>query len=80
MNPITHIIQLLLTILGVVGAAAFAPAQQSMTEQFDSRFAKQEPLVGETLPDASGFDAEGVPFALASTRGKITVIVSGCLT
>jgi hypothetical protein len=32
------------------------------------------------LPDAEGFHGDGSPFALKDTRGKLTVLVTGCLT
>ncbi len=65
------------SILALVVAAT---AQQSFTERMNARFEKKPPLVGDTLPDASGFTADGKPFTLASDRGKLTVLVFGCLT
>ena len=43
---------------------------------------RQEPLpaVGSSLPDVTGWDADGNPFELTRLRGKYTVIVFGCLT
>lgn len=49
-------------------------------DQYNERYLRQEPPVGETLPNVKLFDAEGNPFELASTRGKYTVLVFGCLT
>ena len=55
-------------------------AQQSFVEGMNERFKGQSPNAGEMLPDASGFHADGTPFALKDTRGKLTVLVTGCLT
>ncbi|MFN3241642.1 MAG: hypothetical protein ACE37K_09040 [Planctomycetota bacterium] len=44
------------------------------------RFATTSPKAGEMLPDATGFTMRGEPFALRDTRGKLTVLVTGCLT
>ncbi|MFT6081036.1 MAG: hypothetical protein ACJAQZ_003104 [Planctomycetota bacterium] len=43
-------------------------------------FKNRSPKAGEMLPDAEGFHADGKPFALKDTRGKLTVLVTGCLT
>lgn len=65
------------TLLATVAVAA---AQQSFTERMNARFLEKPPLVGEVLPDARGFTADGEPFALADDRGHVTVLVFGCLT
>ena len=43
-------------------------------------YLSEPPLEGERLPDAAGYDADGRPFALSDTQGKLTVLVAGCLT
>lgn len=60
--------------------SASACAQQSFVDGMNKRFAGQSPAAGDMLPDASGFHADGSPFALKDTRGKLTVLVTGCLT
>lgn len=51
------------------------------TERYEQRFAKQKPLVGDTISaDLSAFDGQGKELQLGATRGKYTVIVFGCLT
>ena len=57
-----------------------ACAQQSFVERMNQQFEGQSPKAGEALPDAAGFHADGTPFALKDTRGKLTVLVTGCLT
>ena len=68
-----------LTAISLVSSSE-ATAQQSFTERMNARHAKQAPLVGDTVPDASGFTLDGEPFALKADRGNLTVIVFGCLT
>jgi len=60
--------------------ASTACAQQTFVERMNARFEDQHPRVGEPLPDATGLTADGAPFSLAETRGKWTVLVTGCLT
>ncbi len=55
-------------------------AQQSFVERMNQGFKSRSPKAGEMLPDAAGFRADGTPFALKDTRGKLTVLVTGCLT
>lgn len=57
-----------------------ATAQQSMVEDMNRRFRERSPKVGEALPDAAGFTATGAPWSLRDTRGRLTVLVTGCLT
>jgi hypothetical protein len=39
------------------------------------------PLQGKELPEVSGFDADGEPFAIRDKlKGQHTVLVFGCLT
>ncbi|MEO0662389.1 MAG: hypothetical protein AAFZ87_12695 [Planctomycetota bacterium] len=52
----------------------------TMHARMDQAFLAKAPREGERLPDAQGFDEEGRPFALSDTRGRVTVIVAGCLT
>lgn len=67
--------------LGLVLLATVAvAAAQSFTERMNSRFERQPPLVGESLPEAIGHTADGKPFALSADRGNMTVLVFGCLT
>lgn len=64
-------------------AAAQNAAGGQVTEfadQYNQRYAGQEPLEGATLPNVKLFDAEGNSFELTSTHGKYTVLVFGCLT
>ena len=67
-------------LLAMLAATTFAPAQQSFTERMNARFLQKPPLVGESLPETSGFTADGKPFALAEDRGQLQVLVFGCLT
>lgn len=55
-------------------------AQQSYVERMDASFARRSPRAGEQLPDAAGYTADGKPFSLRETRGKLTVLVTGCIT
>lgn len=66
----------------LVALCALAPAcaQQSFVERMNEGFKNRSPKAGEMLPDAEGFRADGKPFALKDTRGKLTVLVTGCLT
>ena len=57
-----------------------SPSQVSMHARMNEAFLAKAPRVGEPLPDAEGFDAQGKPFTLAETRGRVTVIVAGCIT
>ncbi|MFT4513208.1 MAG: cytochrome oxidase Cu insertion factor (SCO1/SenC/PrrC family) [Planctomycetota bacterium] len=57
-----------------------ACAQQSFVDRMNKGFKNRSPKAGEMLPDAAGFHADGKPFALKDTRGKLTVLVTGCLT
>ena len=52
----------------------------SMHARMDKAFLDKAPRVGESLPDGAGFDEQGNPFHLAETRGRVTVIVAGCVT
>jgi hypothetical protein len=45
-----------------------------------ANFERTAPKVGEALPDASGYDAEGKEFKLSSLKGNYSVLVFGCLT
>ena len=74
MNQMSRVFPLLLAL------ASVACAQQSMVESMNRRFATTSPKAGEMLPDATGFTMRGEPFALRGTRGKLTVLVTGCLT
>lgn len=67
-------------LLAVLTMAAPACAQQSDVERMNQGFKNRSPKAGEMLPDAEGFHADGKPFALKDTRGKLTVLVTGCLT
>lgn len=44
------------------------------------RFDRTAPQVGDPLPDAAGFDADGKKFNLRSLKGHYTVLTFGCLT
>ena len=45
-----------------------------------ANFERTAPKVGEALPEASGYDAEGKGFKLSSLKGSYSVLVFGCLT
>ncbi len=45
-----------------------------------ANFERTAPKVGEALPDASGYDAEGKEFKLSRLKGSYSVLVFGCLT
>jgi hypothetical protein len=45
-----------------------------------ANFERTAPKVGEALPDASGYDAEGKEFKLSRLKGSYAVLVFGCLT
>lgn len=49
-------------------------------ERYERRFASRNPLLGTTVDNVTAYDESGDPFELASTRGKHTVLVFGCLT
>lgn len=70
-------LSLLLVILTMTVPAC---AQRSQVERMNQGFKNRSPKAGEMLPDAAGFHADGKPFALKDTRGKLTVLVTGCLT
>ena len=53
---------------------------EEFVDRYNRMFAGRDPVVGQILPDATGFDEQGQPFELRQTRGQYTVIVSGCLT
>ena len=72
-------------LLVLLTAGTHAPAQESQprssyVQSMNERFAQRSPRAGEPLPDASGYTADGQPFALNELRGKLTVLVTGCLT
>jgi len=71
-----------LTLLGPgCNAPGRAPdAQATMHARMNEAFLEKAPREGDRLPDAAGFDEQGRPFALSETRGRVTVIVAGCLT
>lgn len=70
----------LLSVLALGIAACSTPTPLGYRARMDADFLGEAPREGERLPDAQGFDAEGRPFALADTRGQVTVLVTGCLT
>ena len=45
-----------------------------------ANFERTAPQVGEALPDATGYDAEGREFKLSRLKGSYSVFVFGCLT
>lgn len=45
-----------------------------------ANFERTAPKVGEALPDATGYDAEGKEFKLSRLKGSYSVLVFGCLT
>ena len=45
-----------------------------------ANFERTAPKVGEALPEASGYDAEGKEFKLSRLKGSYSVLVFGCLT
>ena len=67
-------------LITLLVTASVAMAQQTFTERMNARFEKRAPLVGDILPNVSGFTADGVPFAFDADYGKVTVLVFGCLT
>ena len=69
---------LLLPSCGALGRSA--EVEVAMHARMNEAFLAKAPLVGDPLPDAEGFDEQGRPFALSETRGRVTVIVAGCLT
>ena len=60
--------------------SAAAQEARTMTDRMNARFADKAPRVGDALPDAEGFTAAGEPFALSALRGRLSVLVFGCLT
>ena len=72
----------LLTILmgSTMAPQLWAQPNREFVDSFNRRFLTQRPKVGETLPDAEGYDSKGNKFSLKQTRGSFTVIVFGCLT
>ena len=82
--PAMHSQPRTLLALTILGATSLGMTQQQppqdMHAMMNARFAKKTPRQLEMLPDATGFAEDGKPFALADTRGKITVLVAGCLT
>ncbi len=56
------------------------PNAKEWTAQYDQRFKKQNPLLGQTAPEADCYDESGEPFRLSKIRGKYAVLVFGCLT
>jgi len=67
-------------LLLALATASTVTAQQSFVDKMNQGFERRSPVAGEMLPDATGFTADGEPFALKDTRGKLTVLVTGCLT
>ena len=67
-------------LLATLAMSASVCAQQSFVERMNEGFKNRSPKAGEMLPNAEGFHADGKPFALQDTRGKLTVLVTGCLT
>ncbi len=45
-----------------------------------ANFERTAPKVGETLPEAIGYDAQGREFKLSSLKGSYAVLVFGCLS
>ncbi len=45
-----------------------------------ANFERTAPKVGEALPEATGYDAEGREFNLSSLKGSYSVLVFGCLS
>lgn len=56
------------------------PAPMEFADEFNLRFSKQKPLVGDTIGDLVAFDENGEELDFASLRGKYTVLNFGCLT
>lgn len=67
-----------LTGCGALGSSS--KPETTMHARMNESFLAKAPLVGDPLPDAQGFDENGQPFALSETRGRITVLVAGCMT
>ena len=62
---------------------AYAWAQQQKKEfetSGNEGFLKRSSFIGKDSPDVEVYDADGIPFRLAQSRGKHTVVVFGCLT
>ena len=53
---------------------------ESPREALNRNFGNRGPVVGDTVPDVSFFDADGKKLSLHSLKGKYTVLVFGCLT
>lgn len=58
--------------------AANAPVE--FADEFNLRFAKRKPLVGDSIGDLVAFDENGDEFDFESLKGKYTVFNFGCLT
>ena len=48
--------------------------------RMNRRFAERSPKAGDPLPAVTAHTETGAPFELTSVRGKLTVLVTGCLT
>ncbi len=71
----------------IVDAVKEAITRQSARDASSQRqrgpranFERTAPKVGEVLPDATGYDAEGKEFKLSRLKGSYSVLVFGCLT
>lgn len=53
---------------------------KEFVDRYNERYLTEAPLLESVVGDVTAWDSEGMPFDLASTRGKYTVIVFGCLT
>ncbi len=75
------------TRIEIVEAVKEAITRQSARDASTQRqrgpranFERTAPKVGEALPDATGYDAEGKEFKLSRLKGSYSVLVFGCLT
>lgn len=71
------------TVLFCQALTAQEPAGQppkEFVDRYNERYMTEAPLLESVVGDVTAWDSDGMPFDLAGTRGKYTVIVFGCLT
>ncbi len=65
-------------VKALMAQATAAPVE--FADEFNLRFSKRKPLVGEPIGDLIALDENGDGFDFSSLKGKYTVINFGCLT
>lgn len=66
------------TVKELMAQATAAPME--FADEFNLRFSKRKPLVGEPIGDLVAFDENGDEFDFSLLKGKYTVVNFGCLT